>query len=227
MRGRGDTGPVAQASPFPQIQLAVPPNRQPAAQPGDVLTLTGSYLSAITAVQLTHPLAPQPLMLTPLSLTASQVTVQLPDPLGVPAGIATLAATFDALMDQAPGDGPVTVSSNAVPVALAPKLVSNAPLRVALAPAGPTTVVVNCSPAVQPRQTVALIVGAKPVSSTPLQTATSRLSFSLRGFSKGTYLLRLRVDSADSIPVLSPSPPGNVNQPAPMQFDPNQQLVLA
>ena len=41
MRGRGDTGPVVTASPFPQIQLAVPPNRQPAAQPGDVLTLVG------------------------------------------------------------------------------------------------------------------------------------------------------------------------------------------
>ena len=86
MRGRQDTGPVAAGSPFPQIQLAVPPNRQPAAQPGDVLTLTGSYLSAITAVQVIHPLAEQPLALTPLSVTASQVTVQLPDPPDAPCG---------------------------------------------------------------------------------------------------------------------------------------------
>ena len=139
MRGRQDTGPVAAGSPFPQLQLAVPPNRQPAAQPGDVLTLMGSYLSAITAVQVSHPLAEQPLTLTPLSVTASQVTVQLPDPPELPAGIATVAATFDALMDQAAGAGPVTVTSNAVPVALAPKLVSNAPLTAKLAQNGPTT----------------------------------------------------------------------------------------
>ena len=49
MRGRGDTGPVVAASQFPQLQLALPPNRQPAAQPGDVLTLTGSQLAAVTA----------------------------------------------------------------------------------------------------------------------------------------------------------------------------------
>ena len=79
---------------YPQLQLAVPPNRQPAAQPGDVLTLMGSYLSAITAVQVSHPLAAQPLALAPLSGTASQLTVQLPDPPQLPAGVATVAATF-------------------------------------------------------------------------------------------------------------------------------------
>jgi hypothetical protein len=228
MLGRQDTGPVAAGSLFPQLQLAVPPGRQPAVQPGDVLTLTGSYLGAVTAVQVSHPLAGQPLTLTPLSLTASQVTVQLPDPPPLPAGIATVAVAFDVQMDQAPGAGPATVTSNAVPVALAPKLVSNAPLTVALAQNGPTTVTVNCSPAVQPQQTIALIVGSQLVTSEPVQAASSQLSFSLQGLAVGSYLLRLRIDSVDSIPVVSPPPaPGNANQPVPMQFDPNQQLVLS
>jgi len=226
VRGRQDTGPLAGASLFPQLQMAVPPNRQPAAQPGDVLTLTGSYLNAITAVQLSHPLTPQPLTLAPLSRTASQLTVQLPDPAQLPAGIVTVAATFGALMDQAAGAGPVTVTSNVVPVALAPKLVSNAPLTVKLAHSGPTTVTVNCSPAVQPGQTIALIVGSQLVSSEPLQAASSQLSFSLQGFTAGTYLLRVRIDQADSIPVVSPPEPANANQPVAMQFDPSQQLVL-
>jgi len=229
MRGRQDTGPVVAGSPFPQIQLAMPPNRQPAAQPGDVLTLTGSYLGATTAVQLSHPLAGQPLALTPLSVTASRVTVQLPDPARLPAGIATVAATSGALMDQAvtAGPGPVTVTSNATPVALAPKLVSSAQLRVKLARRGATTLTVTCSPAVQPQQTIALIVGSHLVSSAPVQAASSQLSFSLQGFTAGVYLLRLRIDSVDSIPVVSPPAPGNVSQPAPMQFDPSQQLVLS
>ena len=226
-RGRQDTGPAVAGSPYPQLQLAMPPNRQPAAQPGDMLTLTGSHLSAITAVQLSHPLAGQPLTLTQLSLTASQVTVQLPDPPQLPAGIATVAATFDAAMDQGTGAGPATVTSNAVPVALAPKLVSNAPLTVKLARSGPTTVTVNCSPAVQPQQTIALIVGSHLVPSQPVQAASSQLSFGLQGFTRGTYLLRLRIDSVDSIPVVSPPAPGTANQPVPMQFDPHQQLVLS
>ena len=102
-RGAQDTGPAAAGTLYPQLQMAVPPNQQPAAQPGDVLTLTGSYLSAISAVQITHPLAAQPLELTPLTLTASQVTVQLPDPPQLPAGIVTVAATFGALMDEGHG----------------------------------------------------------------------------------------------------------------------------
>jgi hypothetical protein len=228
MLGRQDTGPVAAGSLFPQLQLAVPPGRQSAVQPGDVLTLTGSYLSGVTAVRVSHPLAGQPLTLTPLRMTAAQVTVQLPDPPQLPAGIATVAAAFDAQMDQVPGAGPVTVTSNAVPVALAPKLISDAPLTVTLAQQGPTTVTVNCSPAVQPQQTIALIVGSQPVAAEPVQAASSQLSFSLQGFTAGSYLLRLRIDSVDSIPVLSPPPaPGNANQPVPLQFDPNQRLVLS
>jgi hypothetical protein len=227
-RGRADTGPAVSGSPDPQLQLAVPPNRQPAAQPGDLLTLMGSYLNAITAVQVSHPLAGQPLTLAPISVTASQVTVQLPDPPQLPAGIATVAATFDALMDQDPA-GPVTVTSNAVPVALAPRLVSDAPLTVKLVQNGPTPVTVNCSPAAQPQQRIALIVGSQLVPSVPVPAATSQLSFSLVGFtaSPSPRLLRLRIDSVDSIPVVSPAAPVNPNQPAPMQFDPNQQLVLS
>jgi hypothetical protein len=226
IRGRGDTGPVAMGSLYPQLQLAVPPNRQPAAQPGDVLTLTGNQLGAIGAVQVSHPLAAQPLTLRPLTQTATALTVRLPDPAQLPAGMATVSATFDATMDSGNGSGPVTLSSNAVPVALAPKLVSNAPLRVQLAQGAPTPLTVNCSPAVQPQQTIALVVGSRLVSSAPVQAATSQLNFSLRGFTAGTYLLRVRIDQTDSIPVVGPPVPGNANQPAPLRFDPNQQLML-
>jgi Pvc16 N-terminal domain len=229
MRGAQDTGPVVAGAPFPQIQLAAVPNRQAAAQPGDVLTLTGSYLSAIVSVQVSHPLAAQPLTLTPLSVTPFRVTVRLPDPPLLPAGIATVASTFAVPLDQAAAAGPgvPTAVSNAVPVALAPKLVSDAPLSVKLAGNGTATLTVNCSPAVQPQQTIALIVGSRLVSSEPLPAASSQLSFSLRGFAAGSYLLRLRVDSVDSIPVVTVPVPGSASQPAPMEFDPNQRLVLS
>jgi len=227
MRGSQDTGPVVTGSPFPQIQLAVPPNLQPAAQPGDVLTLLGTSLGAVTSVLISHPLATQPLTLTPLSVTASQVTVQLPNPATLPAGVGTVAATFDALMDQTSGATPVTVTSNSAPVALAPTLVSTSQLTAKLAKTGTTTVTVTCSPAVQPQQAIALIVGSQLVSLAPVTAASTQLSFSLQGFTAGTYLLRLRVDAVDSIPVVTAPAPVNANQPTPMQFSANQQLVLS
>jgi hypothetical protein len=227
MRGGQDTGPVVSGSPLPQIQLAVPPNLQPAAQPGDVLTLVGNYLGTVTGVLVTHPLAAQPLTLTPLSVTASQVTVQLPDPPSLPAGIGTVAATFEAVMDQTPGAAPMTVTSNAAPVALAPQLVSKGQLTAKLTKTGTATVTVNCSPAVQPQQTIALIVGTQLVSLPPVQAASTQLSFSLQNSTAGTYLLRLRIDSVDSIPVVTAPAPINANQPTPMQFSANQQLVLS
>jgi hypothetical protein len=226
MRGRGDTGPVATASGYPQLRLAVPPNRQPAAQPGDVLTLTGSQLAAVTGVQVSHPLAAQPVTLEPLSRTASELTVKLPTPAQLPAGMATVTATFDAQQDQANGAGAVTLPSNAVPVALAPQLVSDGPLSVKLVPDGPTPLTVTCSPAVQPHQTIALIVGSTLVSSGPVPAATSQLSFSLQGFTAGSYLLRIRIDQTDSIPVSGLVTPLNPDQPAPMEFDSNQYLDL-
>jgi hypothetical protein len=225
MRGRDDTGPVVVASLYPQLQLAVPPNRQPAVQPGDVLTVTGSQLTAVTSVQVSHPLAAQPLTLQPLSRTASELTVQLPQPAQLPAGIAAVTATFDAVQDQ--DAGAVTLSSNAVPVALAPQLVSNAPLWVKLVQGGPTPLTVNCSPAVQPQQTIALVVGSRLVLAEPVAAATSQLSFSLQDFTTGKYLLRVRIDQTDSIPVAGLPVPPNTDPPTPMQYNPNHYLVLA
>ena len=85
----------------------------------------------------------------------------------------------------------------------------------------------KCSPAVQPQQTIALIVGAQLVTLAPVLAPSDQLTFSLQGFKAGTYLLRLRIDSVDSIPVSTPAASANGTQPAPMQFDPNQQLVLS
>jgi hypothetical protein len=225
VRGRGDTGPVAAAAQYPQLQLALPPNGQPAAQPGDVLTLTGSQLAAVTGVQVSHPLAAEPVTLEPLSRAASELTVQLPAPAQLPVGMATVTAMFDARQDQANGAGAVTFSSNAVPVALAPRLVSDAPLSVKLVAGGPTPLTVTCAPAVQPEQTIALIVGSTLVPSGPVPVATSQLSFSLQGFTTGSYLLRIRIDQTDSIPVSSQVRPSNPYQPT-MAFDPNQYLDL-
>lgn len=59
----------------------------------------------------------------------------------------------------------------------------------------------------------------------PVPAATSQLSFSLQGFNAGSYLLRIRIDQTDSIPVSSQVRPSNPYEPT-MEFDPNQYLDL-
>jgi hypothetical protein len=218
-RGSGDPGPIVGQTVIPDLAAATPPNQQAAARPGDTVTLLGHNLAAVTDVVMTHARLGQTSSLTPSTRTATALTVQLPDPPTLPAGVATVVAQFDA------GIG-TPVASNAVPLALAPVIVSNAQLTAKLKPNAPTPLTVTCTPAVEPSQTAVLIVGSQLVAATPVAAASTSLTFALSGFTAGTYTLRLRIDSVDSIPVAAPPSPSNPDEPAPMQIDPNQQLVL-
>jgi Pvc16 N-terminal domain len=218
-RGSGDPGPTVGQTFLPDLAAATPPNQQAAARPGDTVTLLGRNLDAVTDVVVTHARLGQTSSLAPSTRTATTLTVQLPDPPALPAGVATVVAQFDA------GTG-TPVASNAIPLALAPVIVSNAELKAKLKPNAATPLTVTCAPAVEPGQTAALVVGSQLVPVVPVAAATSSLTFQLSGFTAGTYTLRLRVDSVDSIPVAGTPPPSSPDEPAPMQFDPNQQLVL-
>jgi hypothetical protein len=217
-RGVGDAGPIVVGDVAPTVDLASPPNAQVSCRPGDTVTLTGRNLGAVTQVQLTGIRLTTPTLLTPLSVSATAVRAQIPDVPLIPAGSVTISALS--------GD-PATaqLSSNPVPLLLAPAIVSKAPLKATLTGGG-TSVQVSCSPPVQPGQTVALLVGDTIVSGrvgvggSPARTT---LPFQLTGMSAGTYTLRLRIDGTDSIPLLAPSADGTVAQ----EFDPNQCLVLS
>jgi len=218
-RGSGDLGPTVGPTLMPDLGAAIPPNQQAAARPGDTVTLLGRNLDTVTDVVVTHARLGQTSSLAPSTRTATALTVQLPDPPALPAGVATVVAQFD------PGTG-TPVPSNAIPLALAPVIVSSAQLKVTLNPNGATPLTVTCAPAVEPGQTAVLIIGSQLVPVAPVAAASSSLTFQLTGFAAGTYTLRLRIDSVDSIPVAAPSSPSNPDEPAPMQFDPNQQVVL-
>ena len=70
------------------------------------------------------------------------------------------------------------------------------------------------------RQTVALVADDQIVAGTPGAAGSeprTSLSFTLQGFTAGSYVVRLRVDGQDSIPVVADE----------TGFDPNQRLVLS
>jgi len=219
-RGSGDVGPVIGQAFVPEIESVVPPSRQAAARPGDTVTLLGRQLDTVTNIELTHVRLGQTSTISPSARTAASLTVQLPDPPTLPAGAVMVAAQFDA------GIG-APVVSNALPVALAPVIDSTAPLNAKLDANGHTTVTINCKPDTQPGQTAVLIVGSRVVSAQAVNAVTSTLTFLLNGFVPGTYPLRLRIDGVDSIPVAVVPSPSNPDEPAPMEIDANQQLVLS
>jgi Pvc16 N-terminal domain len=210
-RSPGDRGPFAAAGTAPFIQAALPPGGRPGARPGDTITLTGRGLGGVTQVQVSCPALDGPQLLTPAAVADQAVTVQLPAGPPLPAGIAAVSAQLTA------ADGS-TLASNSVPLALVPVLTNTAPLSAKLTN-GAAIVQVTCAPPVLATQTVQLVLNEQLVAGPPAAGPEPRssLSFALQGFTAGSYLVRLRVDGQDSIPVLAGL----------TSYDPNQRLVLA
>jgi hypothetical protein len=207
-RGQADAGPAATTAFPPSITQALPPNGLPAARPGDAVRLLGKNLATVTGVQVTGSrlTAPQTLIATDVSDTGITVTIPA-DGTQLPAGTVLLT----------PLVAPPTAPGNTVALALAPALViAKPPLQVTLNN-GAATVEVGCNPPVLAGQPVALIVGDRIVPGTTPVATTTDLSFSLINFTGGSYLLRLRVDAQDSMPIDATNP---------QAFDPNQNLVL-
>jgi hypothetical protein len=216
-RGPDDRGPVAQAAPGPVLQairsLASP--LFPALRLGDDVALSGSGLSqegTLSAVfdcprldiSLEVPLTPGP--------TASELRAHLP------------AVTEDTTVMNAWAAGVYTVSirvtqpgmsgwlTNGVPVALAPRITAS-PLTGTTGDA--IDLVLTCTPRLRPVQEaqVRLLFGSTEMRAASIDTPAdltqpSTLHFSIPAPAAGNYLLRLRVDGIDSLPVtVSGSPP--------------------
>lgn len=218
IRSPGDTGPLVVPSTAGLLQLATPPAGQPGARPGDTVTLAGQGLGAVTQIQVSGGALSAPVQLPAVQAPGGAVTFTMPADAAAPPSPA-LPAGILAVTAQVTGDNDAVLDSNSVPLAAIPVLTNTAPLTAKLS-GGSATVTVTCSPPVQPLQTTALLLGnqivAGPVGAAGSAPSTS-LSFSLTGFTAGSYVVRLRVDGQDSMPVV----PGQTG------FDPNQSLVLS
>ena len=136
----------------------------------------------------------------------------LPADAPLPAGVLAVTALL-------PSDAGDLLAGNAVPLLTAPMITNGAPLTATLV-GGSATVQVDCAPPVFAGQTVALLLNDQVVAGATAAAGTApreSLSFTLQGIADESYLLRLRVDGQDSLPVL----PGGTS------FDPNARLVLS
>lgn len=222
-RGDQDQGVFTQPGLSPTLLDIRPPNSKPAAELGDTLSISGSNLDGTGfTLQLRHALLPDPIELPPLpGATFDSLQIELPDtsdepqvPSEWPAGIYTLS-----VLVQKPGLPPW--SSNAQPFALAPQITITAPPG-NTASQGSVTVELECVPQVRNTQRAVLLFGDREIPLDTLTTpgdptAPSFLTFQVDA-TPGVYVLRLRVDGVDSIPV-------DFSSPLP-QFASNQKLTV-
>lgn len=203
----------AQAGLLTSITLVAPLSGQPAACLGDPVTVSGTGLGNATAIFLSNanlgiqypgPLDPP---IVPSLVTNNSLQFVVPNqPNLLPAGVYLTSVQVQPTGLSTP------VSSNKLPLAIAPKILSGMPATIA----GPAfSLNPTCAPALLARQQVSLILGNQEFPAAPLippQTATSTPTIPLSGIAAGTYLVRLRVDGIDS-PVNFPAPaPGTTIQ---------------
>jgi hypothetical protein len=203
----------------PTLQGIRLPHRQASAQFGDTITLDGAHLdSRALTVQCHNVRFGHTLKLTPLpEQTETQLQVCLPSPADRSGAIARWWAGFYrlSLAIQRPD---YEWTTNELPLALAPQVLSITPQEM---PPGRSVLTLTCLPQIQPEQQVVLLMGDRGISlqdqSSPTDpTAPSTLTFQLKDMQPGLYVVRLRVDGVDSIPIDFAS--------TPLQFAENQTV---
>jgi hypothetical protein len=224
-RGAGDFGVAVQPNllpPLPTIESLEPPHQQTAVRMGETLTIQGFNLTGASLnVQFTHTRRADALILPVATATPTQWTVNIPtDPSGGPVstgsplnpdnweiGIYSVAGVI--------GSGTTQVTTNELPLALAPRIVDINATKAA----GIVTITVHSSPKVWQEQEVSLIVGDRAIVAEPITAPkTDTLTFKSSDLPSGAQRVRLRVEGIDSILIdRTKTPP---------IFDQTQQVMI-
>lgn len=221
-RGEADRGWPTAATVAPVLAEVRPARSQQAARLGEDVVVVGARLTGGAAVRFTSTRVTQPVEL-PASAggTASQITVHLPDKAHDPSALTRWAPGLYTVALVIREGGALVMTSNEVAVALAP-LITVTPTR---ASHGTITLTITCEPRIVPGQRVLLVFGDQQAQAASVTTPAdpaqpTTLTFTLHQITAGQYLVRLRVDGVDSIPVVytgSPPVPG---------FDPHQTVEV-
>ncbi len=227
-RGREDRGPVAVATPFPTLTNVRPAASEllPAMRLGDDLIVTGAGLDATGTLQavfenmrvdLAQTLAP--------SGVRDSATLRLHVPSAAEDANAAdhwAIGMYAVTLRLTRADLPVW-SSNGVPIALAPRITLSAPHA---SPGGPLTLA--CVPRLRPEQEVSalVLVGSQSIRPDSITTPTAdttqptTIAFTVPAVDPGEYVVRLRVEGIDSLPVTI------TGSPAKLDFDAQQKVTV-
>ncbi len=221
-RGQGDRGVTTFAGSLPSLTGIGLPRSQPAARLGEDITVQGTQLTTQNAaVRFTTQRRAAPVELVPTPADNGRLAVHIPNK----------AEDITVLTNWAPGQyaaglvlrppGLPELPSNEVAFALAPQ-VTVTPNN---APAGAVNLTLTCEPRIAEGQRILLLFGDRQVGpstvTTPADTTKpTTLTFVVPNVVAATYVVRLRVDGVDSIPVSYSGTP-----PTP-SFDAAQKVVV-
>lgn len=218
-RGEDDSGIPAQpdlAPPFPTVVDVRPPNDQPSARLGDLLSIEGFRLQgdAVKAVFASRRL-PAPIEAVPeAGGSSTELRVLLPnDDVARGAWVAGLYS-LSVVIDTANEPSRTT---NVVPLSFAP-MISVPQGAIARDPQGDATVTIETRPDIRPDQEVVLMLGDRQVPAEPHPAQTDSVSFVIRGAEPGEFFVRLRVDGVDTQLV--------DRSVTPTVFDPAQKVTI-
>jgi len=229
-RGSSDQGVVAVAGLVAALDRLLMPRSQSAVRLGEDAILSGANLTTVDVTAVFSGAYPPDAATPQDEVTVPVVDTGQPDELGL--HIRDVAEDPAALSLWHPGVYMVRLvqtrpdlppaSSNALPLALAPRI-TVAPLA---ASPGDLVLTLSCEPRIRPGQRVALIfgdrrVGPDTMTNPPDQTQPTQLTFTVTDVVEGAYLVRLRVDEVDSIPVV------HAGTPPVASFDAAQTVTVA
>jgi hypothetical protein len=223
-RGSDDRGVQTLAAPSPSLDAVTPvatPAR-PVARLGDDLRITGRSLDADgIRVRFVGPGAGALRQLLPLpGGSATDLRVHLPSPVEAP-DLSLFAPGIYRLSIIVARPNQPAWTTNEIPFGLAPDI-TVAPLTAA---AGDVSITVTCRPRVRAGQRVLLLFGDRQVPVDTLTTPADPTQAStgvivVTAVPAGTYVVRLRVDGVDSLPVVASGTPPI------LQFDPAQTVTV-
>jgi hypothetical protein len=220
-RGSEDRGVETLLGPFPAIEeVRRPPGARYGFQLGDPLEILGRNLGGEgVRVRFTHPLLPVDQFLTPKpTRTAEKLELDLP-PHDDAAAQADWAAGFYRVMAVIERVGDPARTSNAVPLSLSPRLTGISPNPAARDGSGAVTLTLQCSPRILPDQRARLLLGEREIPSQPHDAGpTDTLAFQVDDAPTGEFVLRLRVDGVDSLPLTTDA--------TGLIFDPAQKVTI-
>jgi hypothetical protein len=228
-RGPDDRGPVVRGAPVPVLASVRPATSEglPAVRLGEDLVVSGTDLQPSAATlqleSIRHDIQ-RALPLTTAPGNAGPRVVHVPSIAEEPSGMSGWAVgVYTAAIRIAEPDRPVWMT-NGVPVALAP-LIAVTPLAAA---AGTVNLTVTCTPRLRPEQEAGarLLFGDTSVKAASITTPANpseptTLVFHLPGVVAGTYLVRLRIDGIDSLPITASGSPPKLG------FDPQQTVTVS
>lgn len=202
---------------LPTLTALELPNRQPAAQLGDIITLRGTNLDKTNLkVKFTHNQFKTNIELDPLAgAKSNELKVQIPNFEAETAHQWKIGLYIVTLICQ---EEEHNQQSNQLPLVLAPQITVLSPRETH---EGTIRLRVNCAPPLHSKQ-AALLLWTDQVYQTRKRTYAgetfTRLTCDIPDVSVGEYVVRIRVDGVDNIPVDFST--------FPWQFDRDQMIII-